>query len=279
MGAAIQHSVDEFRGKAIVVTSGKGGVGKTTTTANMGSALAMHGSSVCMIDADIGLHNLDLVLGLENRVVYDIIDLVQGKCKSIRQALVKHKKIDNLFLLPASKARENTDITVEQMVWIVNQLKRCFDFILIDCPAGIDHGFELSVAAADEAWIVTRSEVAAIRDADKVIGRLAQVGIFNPQLILNCYKPEMARHQDMLDLQDLKDILNIDIIGILPESKNVIISSNRGVPVVMDEASFIGNAFHRIAQRVLGFEVPFENFENRGFFTRLKEFMGMGRNA
>ena len=217
-------------GRAIVVTSGKGGVGKTTATANIGLGLASHDRKVVMIDGDIGLRNLDLILGVENRVVYNIVDVVSGRCQP-RQALVKDKRISNLFLIPASQVDQKDAVSADQMRELSAQLKEEFDFVLIDCPAGIEQGFRNAVAAADEAIIVTTPDVSPVRDADRVIG-LLQSSLGDPQLIINRMSMAMVRRGDMLDQQDVLDILAIQLLGIVPEDEAVIIAGNNFCPLV-----------------------------------------------
>ena len=203
-------------GEVIVITSGKGGVGKTTTTANLGSALALAGKKVALVDTDIGLRNLDVVLGLENRIVYDLVDVIEGKCK-LRQALIKDKRFKELFLLPAAQTRDKSAINEEQMIELVNKLKQEFDFVLIDCPAGIEQGFKNAIAGASRAIVVTTAEVSAIRDADRIIGLLESHDIKNPELIVNKIRPSLVRRGEMIDVDSIVDLLSIDLIGVVPE--------------------------------------------------------------
>jgi septum site-determining protein MinD len=253
--------------RAFVITSGKGGVGKTTATANLGAALALRDRKVVTIDADIGLRNLDVIMGLENRIVFTLVDVVQGKCH-YRKALIKDRRIPNLHLLPASQTDDKNAVTPQQMKALVDEMREEFDYLLIDCPAGIEQGFRNSIAGADEALIVTTPEVAAIRDADRIIGLLQAEGI-GARLVLNRISPEMVRRGDMLGQQDVLDILAIDLLGIVPLDEQVIISTNNGVPVVLTDASRAGQAFTRIARRLEGEDVPLPAFETAGFLARL----------
>lgn len=258
-----------MRAKAITITSGKGGVGKTTTTANIGVALARMNKKVVVIDADIGLRNLDVVMGLENRIVYDIVDVVEGRCK-LRQAMIKHKQFTDLYLIPAAQTRDKTAISPSDMLALVNKLQPEFDFILIDSPAGIERGFRNALAPADEVVIVTNPEVSAVRDADRIIGLIEAANKGPGKLILNRVKIDMIRKGEMLSATDVTDILSLDIIGIVPEDENVIPASNSGVPVTMNENSRAGIAFRNIARRLNGETVPFMSLEQPvGFFQRL----------
>ncbi|SKA94558.1 septum site-determining protein MinD [Caloramator quimbayensis] len=260
-------------GISIVVTSGKGGVGKTTTTANISTGLAMLGKKVVAIDADTGLRNLDLHLGLENRIVYNLVDVVEGVCR-LKQALIKDKRYENLYLLPTAQTRDKTAVKPEQMEKLVNELKEEFDYIVIDCPAGIEHGFENAVAGADMAVVVTTPEVSAVRDADRIIGKLEAKGLDNHQLIINRIKYEMTKKGEMLNIDDMTDILAIKLLGIVPEDEKIVISTNRGEPVITDEGAKAGQAYKNIVRRITGEEVPFIDFEdeNTGFFSALKKF-------
>ena len=239
---------------AIVITSGKGGVGKTTTTANIGLGLARHDQRVALVDADIGLRNLDIIMGLENRIVYHLVDVVRGRCQ-IRQALVKDKRFPQLSMLPASQVDQKEAITPDEMKGLVAQLKEDFDFVLIDCPAGIEQGFRNAVAGADEAIVITTPDVSPVRDADRVIG-LLQSSLGEPQLIINRMSTDMVKRGDMLNQQDVLDILAVRLLGIVPEDEEVVVAGNRGSPVVLTEQSRSGKAFDRIARRILGEDVP-----------------------
>lgn len=258
-------------GEVIVITSGKGGVGKTTSSANIGAGLAAEGKKVVLIDADIGLRNLDLILGLENRIVYDLCDVVEGKCRT-KQALIKDKKNDNLFLLPAAQTRDKDAVTADQMIELCNTLREEYDFVLIDCPAGIEQGFKNAIAGADRALVVTTPEVSAVRDADRIIGLLEANEIKNPMLILNRLRVDMANRGEMLTIDDVKEILAIDIIGVVPDDENIVISSNRGEPTVLDMQSRSGQAYRNITKRILGETLPLMNLEeDKSFFSSLKK--------
>ncbi|CDF58121.1 septum site-determining protein MinD [Thermobrachium celere] len=261
-------------GVAIVVTSGKGGVGKTTTTANIGTALAMMGQKVVVVDADTGLRNLDLHLGLENRIVYNLVDVVEGVCR-LKQALIKDKRFDNLFLLPTAQTKDKTAVTPEQMQKLVDDLKKEFDYVIIDCPAGIEHGFENAVAGADRAIVVTTPEVSAVRDADRIIGKLEAKGLEDHQLIINRIKYEMTKKGEMLNIDDMTDILAIKLLGIIPEDEKIVISTNRGEPAVTDENSKAGRAYRNVARRIMGEDVPFIELEEEptGFFASIKKLL------
>lgn len=264
-------------GEVIVITSGKGGVGKTTTTANIGAGLVNLGKKVVVIDADIGLRNLDVVLGLENRIVYDLVDAVSGECK-IKQALIKDKRFDGLYLIPAAQTKDKDSVSEQQMVDLCNELRETHDYILIDCPAGIEQGFKNAIAGADKAIVVTTPEVSAVRDADRIIGLLEAAEIENPRLIVNRIRPDMVRRGEMMDLADMKDILAIEVLGIVPDDENVVISTNRGMPTVADEASFSGQAFRNIALRITGQEVPLMDLElDNSVMGKIKRLFGLGK--
>jgi septum site-determining protein MinD len=237
-------------GKTIVITSGKGGVGKSTATANIGAALAMEGKRVAVVDMDIGLRNLDVILGLENRIVFTLVDAVKGRCK-ISQAAIKDRKIENLFLIPAPQSENKDVLKPVEMVQFCERLRKKFDFILMDCPAGIERGFDNSVAGADEALVVCTPEVSSVRDADRVIGLLYSRAI-TPKLIVNRIVPEMVARGDMLNHEDVVDVLSIDLIGLIPMDEMVVISTNNGVPLVSQKGSKAGEAMWRIAMRLNG---------------------------
>ncbi|MCL6430567.1 MAG: septum site-determining protein MinD [Anaerolineae bacterium] len=260
-------------GRVITITSGKGGVGKTTTTANLAVCLALLGQRVVAIDADIGLRNLDVVLGLENRVVYDLVDVVEGRCR-LRQALIRDKRLSEMYLLPAAQTRDKTAVNPGQMVEICNQLRPDFDYILIDSPAGIEQGFQNAVAGADEVIIVTTPEVSAVRDADRIIG-LVEAGEKGPaRLIINRIKPDMVRRGDMLDVSDVLEILRIDLLGIIPEDEHIIVSTNKGTPVAHDIGVPAAQAFRNIARRLRGEEVPFMSLGGSdNLFGRLRRLI------
>ena len=260
-------------GRVIVITSGKGGVGKTTTNANIGTALAKAGKKVVMIDTDLGLRNLDLLLGLENRIVYTIVDVVEERCK-LKQALVKDKKNPNLCLLAAAQTRDKTAVTEEQLKDICEKLKKDFDFILVDCPAGIEQGFQNAVAGASEAIVVTTPEMSAVRDADRIIGLLeAKEEIKSYKLLLNRVRPNLIKSNDMMSVEDVVEKLSADLIGIIPEDTGIITSTNKGEPIVNDEKSLAGQAYNNVARRIIGEDVPFLNLEEpKGVMAKMKKF-------
>jgi len=257
-----------------VFTSGKGGVGKTTTTVNVGAALAKRPSPssgqanrVILVDADIGLRNLDLVLGLEKRIVFDLVEVVEGRCQ-LRQALIKDKRFESLSILPAAQTRDKDAVSEEQMAKLMGELADMADYVLIDCPAGIEGGFRNAVAGAGEAVVVTTPEVSAIRDADRVIGKLAERSL-PVRLIVNRIRPEMVRSGDMLSVEDVCEILSAELLGIVPDDEEVIDTTNKGEPVVLDETARLRVIYDKIARRLEGELVPFTNLENTGFFGRL----------
>jgi septum site-determining protein MinD len=242
--------------QVITVTSGKGGVGKTTAVANLATALAMDGKRVVCIDGDIGLRNLDVVMGLENRIVYDIVDVIEGRCK-LKQAMIRDKHYQDMYLIPAAQTRDKNAVSPSDMVRICNDLRPDADFIIIDSPAGIERGFRNAIAAADNVLVVTNPEVSAVRDADRVVGILEAEEKSNPSLIINRLNPTLVKNNDMLSAEDVLDLLGIRLIGIVPEDENVIIGSNRGTPIVTDGKSRAGQAFRNIAKRLQGEDVPF----------------------
>ncbi len=254
-------------GRRIVVTSGKGGVGKTTTTANLGAALAKRGMRVVLVDADIGLRNLDLVLGLEKRIVFDLVEVAEGRCQ-LRQALIKDKRFESLAILPAAQTRDKDAITEAQFEAIVAQAAEQADYVLIDCPAGIEGGFRNAVAGAKEAIIVTTPEVSAIRDADRVVGKVNDRGM-PMRLIVNRLRPEMVRTGDMLSVEDVCEILAIELLGVVPDDAEVIDTTNRGEPIVLDPTARLGVIYDKIARRLEGEMVPFTSFDSQGFFGKL----------
>ena len=256
--------------EVIVITSGKGGVGKTTTSANVGTGLAKLGYSVVLIDTDIGLRNLDVVLGLENRIVYNLVDVVEGNCR-IKQALIKDKRYDKLFLLPSAQTRDKTSVTPEQMKKLTDELREEFDFVLLDCPAGIEQGFKNAIAGADRALVVTTPEVAAIRDADRIIGLLEANEIKRTDLIVNRLRMDMVKRGDMMSTDDVVDILAVNLIGVVPDDENIVVSTNQGEPLVGDE-SLAGKAYMNICRRVLGEDVPMLDLNvSEGFFAKLSK--------
>lgn len=262
--------------ETIVITSGKGGVGKTTTCANLGAALAAQGCKVVMVDADIGLRNLDVVMGLENRIVYDLVDVVEGYCR-LRQALIKDKRIDGLFLLPAAQTKDKNAVNPDQMKELMMSLKEEHDFILVDCPAGIEQGFRNAIAGADTAIIVTTPEVSAVRDADRITGLLEAAGFAKPELIINRIKPKMVARGDMMDIPDILDILAIDLVGVVPDDECIVVSTNRGEPAVLVDSSKAGQAYKNIARRLMGEQVPFMDLtEKESVWERLKRLVKLG---
>lgn len=247
----------------ITITSGKGGVGKTTAVANLATALAMDGKKVVCIDGDIGLRNLDVVMGLENRIVYDIVDVIEGRCK-LKQAMIRDKHYSNMYLIPAAQTRDKNAVSPSDMIRICNDLRADSDFVIIDSPAGIERGFRNAIAAADRVLVVTNPEVSAVRDADRVVGILEAEEKGNPSLIINRLNPAMVRNNDMLSAEDVLDLLGIHLIGIVPEDESVIIGSNRGAPVVTEPKSRAGQAFRNIAKRLQGQDIPLMDFDNQG---------------
>lgn len=261
-------------GEVIVITSGKGGVGKTTTTANLGTGFALMGKKVVLVDADIGLRNLDVVMGLENRIVYDLVDVTEGNCR-LKQALIRDKRYETLYLLPAAQTRDKTAVSPDQMQKLCKDLAQEFDYVLIDCPAGIEQGFKNAIAGADRAVIVTTPEVSAVRDADRIIGLLEAEGKSNPKLIVNRIRPKMVKRGDMMDIDDIIEILAVDLLGIIPEDEYIVISTNRGEPAVVNPASAASMAYKNIVRRMMGENVPLMSLDtDSGFFGRLKKMFG-----
>lgn len=257
-------------GEIIVVTSGKGGVGKTTTTANIGAGLAELGKKVLVIDTDLGLRNLDVVMGLENRIVYNLVDVIEGKCR-LNQALIKDKRYENLYLLPSAQTKDKSAVTPEQMIKLTSDLRREYDFVLLDCPAGIEQGFQNAISGADKALVITTPEVSAIRDADRIIGLLEANKIRNIGLIINKIRIEMVKRGDMMSVEDVTEILPADLLGIIPDDEQVVIATNQGEPVI-DMDSFAGQAYRNICRRLTGEEIPFLNLEkSKGFFQKLTQ--------
>ena len=265
-------------GRVIVITSGKGGVGKTTTTANVGTALAMLGKKVVMVDTDIGLRNLDVVLGLENRIVYDLVDVIEGRCR-LRQAMIRDKRLPDLYLIPAAQTRDKSAVSPSDMVRLCDELRQEFDWILIDSPAGIERGFRNVLAPADIVIVVTNPEVSAVRDADRIIGLVEAEEKGPARLVINRLNPAMVKHGDMLTAEDVLELLAVELIGIVPEDEAVIISTNRGQPVALNGKSRAGEAFQHISRRLNGEKVPFMNLEQKeDVFTRLARLMRPGGN-
>jgi septum site-determining protein MinD len=264
-------------GEVIVVTSGKGGVGKTSTTANIGTGLSLEGKSVVLVDADIGLRNLDVVMGLENRIVYDLVDVVDGVCR-LRQALIKDKRFANLYLLPAAQTKDKNAVTPQQMQQLTNELAAEFDYVIVDCPAGIEQGFKNAIAGANRAVVVTTPEVSAVRDADRIIGLLEANGLKNPQLVINRLRIDMVKRGDMMNIDDMIDILAIELLGVVPDDEHIVVSTNRGEPAVTNAESLAGQAYKNVVKRILGEDVPFMNLEtDQGFMTKLAKMFGLGK--
>ena len=262
--------------KIITITSGKGGVGKTTATANIGAALATMGQRVACIDADIGLRNLDVVLGLENRIVYDLVDAVEGRCR-LSQAMIKDKHIPDLFLIPSAQTRDKTAVSPSDMIRICDELRPDLDWVIVDSPAGIERGFKNAIAPADQVIVVTNPEVSAVRDADRIIGIVEAEEKGTPKLILNRLNPEMVKQNTMLSADDVVDLLAIHLLGIVPEDKAVLISTNQGTPIALDNKSLAGQAYQNIAMRLMGEEVPLLDLDRgSGFFNRISSVFGSG---
>lgn len=259
-------------GKTIVVTSGKGGVGKTTTVANLGTSLAKRKYSVVMVNTDIGLRNLDVVMGLENRIVYNLVNIIEGKCRK-EQAMIRDRKLPNLFMIPAAQTREKNSISPEQMKELCSTLAAEYDYVLIDCPAGIEQGFKNAIAGADTALVVTTPEVSAIRDADRVIGLLEAAMLRHISLIINRLNVKMVKKGDMMSTQDIISLLSVPLLGVVPESDEVVVSTNRGVPLANDRNSKAGAAFVRMAARLNGENVPLDGEGPHGFMGRVKQLL------
>jgi len=259
--------------KVLTITSGKGGVGKTTIAANLGVALAVQGQRVVVIDADVGLRNLDVMMGLENRIVYDLVDVIEERCR-LRQAMVRDKRLSELFLLPAAQTRDKSAVQPDDMVHICDDLRKQHDFILIDSPAGIEQGFRYAIAPADEIIIVTNPEVAAVRDADRIIGLIEAEEKGPTRLIVNRIKPEMVRRGEMLDIADVIELLAIDLVGIVPEDEAILIAANRGQPIAFsNNSSLTSQSFHNIASRLRGEDVPFLTLREKSMLERIFRFM------
>lgn len=253
--------------RVIVITSGKGGVGKTTTTSNIGMSLARLGARTLLIDADVGLRNLDLLLGLENRIIYTGLDVLNGNCR-LDQALIQDKRQPKLVFFPLSSTRVEVPLTPEQVADLIQRVKEDYDYILVDCPAGIDKGFQTAIQCANEAIVVVTPEVPSIRDADRVIGILMARGVNKISLIINRIRPNMVKTDDMMSIEDVTNILGISLIGVIPDSEKIIVASNRGEPIVLDEKTCIpGVAFDNTAKRLMGEKVEFLDL-NRGTFKK-----------
>jgi len=261
-------------GKVLTITSGKGGVGKTTISANLGAALAVNGNKVVCIDADIGLRNLDVVMGLENRIVYDLVDIVEGRCR-MRQAMIRDKRSKGLFLIPAAQTRDKTAVSPSDMIKLCNDLRIDYDWIIVDSPAGIERGFRNAIAPADIVIVVTNPEISAVRDADRIIGIVEAEEKGPAQLIINRINQAMVQRGDMINQDDIIDLLAIDLLGIIPEDDKVIISTNQGIPIVLNDKSLAGTALRNISRRVMGEDIPLLNLTNKkGFFSKI--FSGRG---
>ncbi len=259
--------------KVVTISSGKGGVGKTTTSANLAVALAQENQKVVCIDGDIGLRNLDVILGLENRIVFDLVDVVEGRCR-IRQAMIRDKRLPELFLIPAAQTRDKSAVSPSDMIRLCEELRDEMDWIIIDSPAGIERGFRNALAPADLVLVVTNPEVSSVRDADRIIGLVEAEEKGPAQLILNRVNPTLTKRGDMLSTDDVLELLAIKLIGVIPEDESVIVASNRGMPVTFANNSKAGQAFHNIAKRLLGEDIPFMNIEaNNGLMNKLAKMM------
>ena len=264
--------------RVITVTSGKGGVGKTTATANISAAMAANGHKVVCIDADIGLRNLDVVLGLENRIVYDLVDVVEGRCR-LRQAMIRDKRLPELYLIPAAQTRDKSSVSPSDMVRLCNELREEHDYVVIDSPAGIERGFRNALAPADVVVVVTNPEISAVRDADRIIGLVESEEKGPTRLVLNRIKPAMVRRGEMLSTEDVLELLAVELIGLVPDDEAVVVSTNRGLPIALDGKSKAGQAFRNIARRLNGEQVDFMNLdENSSFLGRLKGLIRPGGN-
>ena len=254
--------------KVVTMVSGKGGVGKTTSVANIAVALALHGQKVTCIDGDIGLRNLDVVLGLENRIVYDLVDVIEGRCR-LRQAMIRDKRLPELYLIPAAQTRDKSAVSPSDMIHLCDELRSEVDWIIIDSPAGIERGFKNAIAAADRVLVMTNPDVSAVRDADRVIGLLEADGKGPAALIINRLNPAMVKRGDMLSVEDVLDLLAIELIGIIPEDENVVVASNKGQPLALEAKSKAGQAFQNIAHRLMGEQVPFLDLGTPNVLQRL----------
>ena len=256
--------------EVIVITSGKGGVGKTTTTANIGAGLSLSGKKVVIIDTDLGLRNLDVVMGLENLIVYNLVDVIESKCR-LKQALIRDRRYENLYLLPSAQTKDKTAISPGQMKKLTEELKEEFDYILLDCPAGIEQGFQNAIAGADRAFVVTTPEVSAIRDADRIIGLLQAAGIRSMDLIINRIRIDMVKRGDMMSVDDVTEILAIPLLGIIPDDEQVVVGTNQGVPVIGINCA-AGEAYSNICRRIQGEDVPFSDLNHgQGLLGRLSD--------
>ncbi len=260
--------------KIVTITSGKGGVGKTTAVANIAVALASNGAKVCCIDGDIGLRNLDVVMGLENRIVYDLVDVIEGRCR-LRQAMIRDKRMEELYLIPAAQTRDKSAVSPSDMVRLADELRGEVDWVLIDSPAGIERGFRYAIAAADQVLVITNPEVSSVRDADRVIGLLEAEEKGPASLIINRLNLSMVKNHDMLSAEDVIDLLAVHLIGIVPEDEGVIVGTNRGAPIALEAKSKAGQAFRNIALRLQGQDVPFLDLDNQGsLWARIQRITG-----
>jgi len=260
----------------ITITSGKGGVGKTTATANLATALAAEGQTVVCIDADIGLRNLDVILGLENRIVYDLVDVIEGRCR-LRQAMIRDKRLPDLYLIPAAQTRDKSAVSPSDMVRLCNELRGEADWILLDSPAGIERGFRNAIAPADMVLVITNPEISAVRDADRIIGLIEAEEKGPARLVINRLKPDMVRRGDMIPIKDVMELLAVELIGVVPDDEQVVVSTNRGIPIVLNDKNRAGQAFRNIAKRLQGQSVPFLDLESSGgFFERLSRLLRSG---
>lgn len=261
-------------GESIVVTSGKGGVGKSTTVTNIGTALALLQKKVCLVDTDLGLRNLDVLMGLENRIVYDLVDVIEKKCR-LEQALIRDKRCEELYLLPAAQSKDKTAIQSNQLRWLVAELKEQFDYVIIDCPAGIEMGFKNAIAGADQAIVVTTPENTAIRDADRVVGLLEKEQLPPAKLIINRFRKQMVKEGSMMDIDEVVAVLAIDLLGVVPDEERVIRAGNTGEPIVWEQSSKAGKAYRNVARRILGEMVPLQLLDKEtSFFFRLQRWLG-----
>lgn len=266
-----------MKSKVLVVTSGKGGVGKTTTTANLGTALAMMNYKAVLVDTDLGLRNLDVVMGLENRIVFDIVDVVNGNCK-MKQALIRDKRFEGLYLLPAAQTKDKTAVSPHQMKNLTNELRKDYDYILVDCPAGIEQGFKNAIAGADSAIVVATPEVSSVRDADRIVGLLEAAGLLGSRLIINRLRSKMVKRGDMMDIDDILDILSIELLGVVPEDEAIVVSTNRGEPAVLENHSTAGAAYRRIARRIVGEAVAIPSYDSTdNIMDRFRKMLRLAR--
>ena len=271
----VREGVGVMPARVMTLTSGKGGVGKTTATANIGVGLARREQRALVIDADIGLRNLDVVLGLENRIVFDLVDVVEGRAR-LRQAMIKDKRLnERLQFLPAAQTRDKNAVSPEDMIAICEEVADQFDFIIVDSPAGIEQGFKNAVAPAHEVIVITNPEVSAVRDADRIIGLIESEQKGPARLIINRLNPTMVKRGDMLDTEDILEILGVELLGIVPEDESIVVSSNRGQPVALNGTTAAGAAYDRIVRRLLGEAVPIlRPAAQEGFFQRLGKMLG-----